>query len=79
MDLLKKTIDMSNNTIQLLVYQDKQINNIILENKNIENKISLSEQLLNTIKSFFYRITYTPLPINTDNVWTVQVLIFLKL
>ena len=58
MDILKQTLEVSNNTIKLLLYQQEQIDNIEQNNKIIKEKINQSTELLKKVTNFFYRLTY---------------------
>lgn len=58
MDILKQTLEVSNNTIKVLLQQQEQIDNIEKNNKIIKEKINQSTELLKKITNFFYRLTY---------------------
>jgi hypothetical protein len=56
--IIHSTLNSAEKTLEELVYQGEQINNMTMDLDLIETKLSISERILTSIKSVFYRISY---------------------
>lgn len=59
MDIITKSIDLSNILLLNLDTQNEKINNIENETDEIETNISLSEYISKRLNNFFFRVTNT--------------------
>jgi hypothetical protein len=58
MESLLETIKIAESTLENLYYQKNQINCINKDINTIDSNVSISEQILYSMKSLIYRITY---------------------
>jgi len=54
-----ETVFSAENSLENLAHQDQQINTILNNTETINHQLSISERILKTMNSFFYRINYT--------------------